>query len=227
MLLFATKRLATIWTLLTVALSALIVYNTSIYFVPDAGGTDTAPAFLLEKGAIARIPLWRAAFYFHIVGACVCLVSGAPLMFTRLLRYPAVHRTLGLIYLNSVLFVAGPTALIMTPFAKGGLAGVLGFTVAGTLWWWTTFSGYRAVLRRDIPGHTRAMVRSYALATSALSFRVYQVAFFFVGMADETNYVVSIWLSLATSIWLAETCIQRQLRPRQSIAAREPKGALL
>ena len=221
MILFTGKRLSTLWATLTIWLSALVISNSAIYFLE--GNT---PAFLLEKGDVSHLPIWRAAFYFHVVGACVCLVTGAPLMFPTLLRYRVVHRLFGFIYIISVLFVAGPAALIMTPFAKGGLLGVLGFAVAGSLWWWFTMDGYLALTLRDYAAHKRAMVRSYAVATSALSFRVYQMAFFFAGMADEPNYIVSLWLSLATSIWLSETRIERDLRPRRPAAVTTFKGTV-
>jgi hypothetical protein len=49
------------------------------------------------------------------------------------------------------------------------------------------------------------MIRSFALALSALSFRAIQAILFLTGLGDEANYVISLWLSIAASVWLAES----------------------
>lgn len=206
MFLYSVRRLSIVWTVLTIALSGLVLINNAVYF--QNGGE---PRFFLEKGAVVAMPIWRAAFYFHVVGASICLVTGIPLMFSKLLRYRRLHRNLGYLYLNSVLWMAAPAGLVMAPFAKGGTLGVLGFSLLGMLWWWTTWTGYLSIRRNDLPGHIRGMVRSYSLALSALSFRLFQAGLFYAGLADRSNYIVSLWLSLAASLWLSETCLQRRL----------------
>jgi uncharacterized membrane protein len=193
------------WTALTVAACAILLVSNAIYF--DGG---EQPRFLLEKGALARTPWWLAAFYFHVVGASVCLAVGTPLMFpiwTR--RYPQWHRRLGYVYLNAVLWMAAPSGLALALTAKGGLWGTLGFALAGAMWWKATWAGYQAIRRGDIPAHVRGMVRSYAWALSAPAFRAIQAALFCIGLDDASNYVVSLWLSIAASVMLAESFLYR------------------
>src|SRR5262245_48684185 len=99
MLLYSRLRWAGLWTALTVVACGLLVANNAIYF---SGGPT--PRFLLEKGAWAESPLWLAAFYFHVVGASLCLAAATPLMFPEWTRkHPAWHRRLGYVYLNAVL----------------------------------------------------------------------------------------------------------------------------
>lgn len=201
MLFFAKLPGARWWTLATVVASAAILWNTSIYF--DGG---PRPRFLLEKGLWPDQAWWLATFHFHIVGACVALAAGTPLMFEAWTRkHPHGHRWLGYVYINVVLWMAAPSGLVLALTAKGGAWGTAGFAVAGALWWQTTWAGYRAIRRRDLPAHIRCMVRSFALALSAPAFRVIQAGLFWVGMADETNYIVSLWLSLAVSAILSES----------------------
>lgn len=222
MYIFLDQRFSWLWTLVTIWVGVMIVWNSGIYF-----SDGPQPQFFWEKGEIADLPLWRAAFYVHVIGASVCLLTGIPLMFTRLLRYRRAHRVLGYVYVNSVLWAAAPAALVMSPFAKGGPAGALGFAVLGGLWWWTTWSGYLAIRQNDLSGHIRGMVRSYALALSAVTFRLFQAAFYFLGLDNHSNYIVSLWLSLFASIWLAETCIYARLPSTPSRAAAESlKGVL-
>jgi hypothetical protein len=205
MFLFSGLRWAKLWTALVVVGCGLLLYSNLIYF---NGGPP--PRFLWEKGAYAQMPWWLAAFYFHVVGASICLAAGLPLMFPRWTsKHPAWHRRLGYVYLTAVLWMAAPSGIALAFTAKGGVLGTLAFALAGVLWWWTTWTGYRAIRRRDISGHVRAMVRSYCWALSAPAFRVIQMALFLIGLEDSTNYVVSLWLSLAVSVWLAESCLYR------------------
>lgn len=203
---FMRMRGGWLWTAATVVICGVVLLNNAVYF---NGGA--VPRFLLEKGDWARQAWWRAAFYFHVVGASVCLATGLPLMFPRWTRrHPGWHRRLGYVYLNAVLWMAAPAGLIMAPVAKGGAWGAAGFALAGSLWWIVTWSGYRAIVRGDLAAHVRGMVRSYSLALSAPIFRVFQALFYLAGLDDGTNYVVSLWLSLAASVWLAESYLYRR-----------------
>jgi predicted membrane protein DUF2306 len=200
MLIYSGMRGARWWTIATVIACGALLVSNAVYL------EEQTPRFLLEKGVWATHPLWLAAFYFHVLGASICLATGLPLMFpvwTR--RYPAWHRRLGYLYFNSVLWMAAPAGLILALAAKGGWLGAAGFILMGELWWMSTWSGYRAIRRGDLPTHVREMVRSFSLALSAPSFRAIQAILFLTGLGDEANYVASLWLSLAVSVWLAES----------------------
>jgi uncharacterized membrane protein len=187
------------WTSM-VALSALIVAETLPYFSFDARF-----AFLVEKGELVRETLWRTCFYAHIAGGVACLASG-PLLVSALFlrRATSAHRVLGRLYVLAVLGCAGPAGLYMALHARGGALGTLGFAVLGALWIATTALGVADVLRGRIASHRRWMVRSYALALSAVFFRVAQLALYALGAGDDWNYVVSLWLSLALSVYAGE-----------------------
>ncbi|WP_425614077.1 DUF2306 domain-containing protein [Anatilimnocola sp. NA78] len=216
MIYFAKQRFAISLSIVTAIACWLIVVSNVIYF------TGEESRFHLEKGALARNPWWLATFYFHIVGASISLAAGLPLMFPAWTRkYPAWHRWLGYLYFNAVLWMAAPTGLVLAFTAKGGLLGTAGFVVAGLMWWQTTWAGYQAIRRHDLPTHIRAMVRSFAWALSAPAFRIIQIALYAGGLDDTTNYVLSLWLSMAASVWLAESCLFRIGRSTQ-VAALAP-----
>lgn len=215
MILYSGVRGAKWWSVATALACGLVLVSNAVYF--DGGAT---PRFLLEKGAWAGRPLWLAAFYFHVIGASICLAAGLPLMFPEWTRsHPVWHRSLGYVYLNAVLWMAAPAGLVLAPAAKGGWLGAAGFLLAGGLWWQTTWAGYRAILRGDLTAHVQGMVRSYSLALSAPAFRLIQALLFLCGVGDETNYVVSLWLSIAASMLLAESCLYRQGRGAFVVAA--------
>lgn len=205
MVLFSKSRFYWIWLVVTFVMSWMTLTNIRIYFLEDV-----TPIFLFEKGSLRHWAVWRTALYFHIVGAGLCLATGLPLMFKQLLRFKLLHRVLGYIYFNSVLWVAAPAGLIMAPFAKGGFWGAAGFILTGVPWWVTTWLGYRAIRRREIEQHVRWMIRSFSLALSAIWFRLIQYSLFHCGMEDQSNYLLSLWLSLGVSLFTAEMCIVRR-----------------
>ena len=200
--LFRHIRFGIVFTIAVIGLAILVLANSAVYFQ-----SAVTPAFFVEKLPISDDSLWRTAFYFHIVAASVCFVTGFPLFFPALLRFRRVHFVLGYVYFNAVLWIAAPTGLMMSPFAKGGLLAAIGFAITGVAWWWTTWCGYKSIRRGDVQTHIRWMVRSFSIALSAVFFRVIQIGLGWIDVAPESNYIASIWLSLLASVCLAESCI--------------------
>lgn len=188
------------WWMSIVALSGLILANSWRYF--SLRGNF---GFLVEKGELASEVPWRTAFYVHVAGGMACLAAGPLLLWNGLLRFsPRLHRWLGRGYAVAVLGCAGPTGLYMAFHAKGGVAGAVGFLALGLLWWGETALGVREAVARRVAEHRRWMQRSYAMALSAVFFRVIQLALHAPGVPEEANYVISIWLSLAASAAVGE-----------------------
>ena len=186
--------------MITFAMS--IVWNSAEYFI-----SGYTPAFLIEKLPISSNSVWLTAFRFHIVSSCLCLSVGFPLFFPFLLRFRRLHFVLGYIYFNAVFWVAAPTGLFLSLFAKGGAMAAVGFAATGLVWWWTTLCGYTAIRRGEVSEHIRWMARSFSTALSAVFFRVIQIVLGWMAIHPETNYIASVWLSLFASVWLAENCI--------------------
>jgi hypothetical protein len=202
-----------------IGLGALLIVNTVPYF-----SFRRDFAFLAEKGPLVSDPLWRRCFYGHLLGGVLCFALIPFLFWPRLrVRFPAVHRWLGRLYGVAVLGWAGPTGLYLSLFAKGGLAGKAAFLVLGALWWASTAVGVQTAVARRFDAHRRWMIRSASIAGSAVFFRVFHLAFFGMGLADETNYALSLWLSLAASLMVGEALVRRSPAGSPSVSL---KGAL-
>lgn len=221
MFLFAKFRWPFVWSLLALIGSLGILVGVTVYF--DSVRTAV---FLLEKGTLREHPLWKTAFYFHVVGSSACLAVGPLLMFLRLIRVRRFHAFMGYVYLNAVLWVAAPTGLILSPVAKAGWPSALGFTVTGVLWWWSTWRGYQTLGEIDLRPHIRWMLRSYSIALSAVWFRVVHqlIAFGLPAVSDSSNYIASVWLSLAISVWISEACIHRHFGRDRSATGRATRS---
>ena len=190
----------------TLALCGVIVIESLPYFT-FRSDLD----FLVEKAPVSSERVWRCCFYAHVFGGLVCLASAPFLFWNRLReRFPGLHRRLGRVYGVAVLGCAGPTGIYLALHAKGGFAGQAGFLLLGLLWWGATAQGVRSIVAGRAAAHRRWMIRSYALALSAVSFRVLHLGFFWAGMANDPNYVLSLWLSLATSLVGGEAFLRRR-----------------
>jgi hypothetical protein len=188
-----------------IGLSGLVIVNSLPYFSMRRNF-----AFLSEKGPLVADPLWRGCFYGHVLGGVVCFLTGPFLLWNRLLaRFPKLHRRLGRLYGVVVLGWAGPTGLYLACHAKGGVPGRAAFLLLGLLWWGSTARGVQAIVARRTAEHRAWMLRSYAIALSAVFFRIAHAALFWAGLPDETNYVWSLWFSLAASLAAGEALVRR------------------
>src|SRR5207247_10609055 len=114
----------------------------------------------------------RPAFILHAsLGGLALLL--APWQFVGWLRrkHPRVHRWAGRGYVGCAL-ISGVAAY---PVAFGTTAGPIasaGFALMATAWLGTTLVAWRAVRQRRYAAHRRWMIRSFALALSAVTLRI-------------------------------------------------------
>ncbi|MCC9600652.1 DUF2306 domain-containing protein [Stieleria sp. JC731] len=218
MLVFASFRFRTLWTLIFLVGSAAIVVSLLAYFRVDRTAT-----FLLEKGDLRHQPLWRTSFYIHVATSTVCLLTGPLLMFRRAIRWKTFHRWLGYVHLNAILWFAAPTGLILSLNPKGGLPSAIGFAVTAGLWWFATWRGYRTIQAGNVSEHARWMIRSYSLTLGAVWFRLIFVAMGLVlpAVSSSIDYIASVWLSLLASVWVAESSIRVAFPVKRKSTSRE------
>lgn len=179
-------------------LSGLIVWNTLPYFSSPA-----SQDFLLERPALTAQPVWRIAFFVHIAGGIVCVLSALGQFSMALLRRaPIIHRVAGRTYGVAVLALLVPSGAYLSLHAKGGLSGQLGFGVL-TIWTGiTTWMGIRTALQRRIRAHKEWMVRSYAMIATAMSFRVLYLALYAAEVPH--HYIRAVWLSFLLNLLVGE-----------------------
>lgn len=168
--------------------------------------------FLASKQLVYHIKWWRIAFYVHIFSSPVVILSGLFQFNRKLIHvYPKIHRTLGKIYIATVVFVSGPAALIMAFYANGNLYTKISFVLLSCLWLVFTWMGYIAARQRDFNRHGNFIVRSYALTLSAVTLRFYAYLMdvFQLDIAPQDAYLVLSWISWIPNLLLAEWMIRR------------------
>jgi hypothetical protein len=190
-------------------LSLLLVYNTIPYF-----NFSTDSSFLTERIALYGKAIWKYSFYFHIAAGSLCILT-ALLQFSSwiLKKRKKIHILAGKIYVFVVLIIGAPTGFYMTFFAKGGFAERACFMAMAVFWFYTTYKGFKsAAVDRNFLAHKFWMIRSYAMALTAVSFRVYHILFLLLGYSNYDNYAVSLWISVLGNAAIAEFIILLQSR---------------
>ncbi|HQU56657.1 MAG TPA: DUF2306 domain-containing protein [Chitinophagaceae bacterium] len=189
-----------------VAFSLLLIYNTLPYlsFSKDF-------SFIEERSFLFQSNFYNACFYIHISAGALCIGS-ALVQFSRyiLKKSKAIHRFFGKIYVFVVLFLAAPTGLYMSFFAKGSFWERALFMFMAIWWFITTLNGLTTIHKRNVIAHKVWMIRSYAMAMTAVTFRVYHIAFFMFGWNHLENYELSLWISVIGNMLFAEWVIFRQ-----------------
>ncbi len=188
------------------AFSLLLIYNTIPYF-SFSKNFD----FIEERSFLFQSNLYNASFYIHIAAGALC-IGTALIQFSRyiLKKSKAIHRISGKIYVFVVLFLGAPTGLYMSFFAKGSFWERALFMFMAGWWFVTTLYGLSTIHKRNVVAHKIWMIRSYAMAMTAVTFRVYHIAFYLLGWDHLENYEVSLWISVIGNMLFAEWVIWRQ-----------------
>lgn len=185
-------------------LSLLLVYNTLPYFTFSPNFT-----FIQERIVLYAKDVWRWSFYIHIAAGALCITT-ALLQFSSwiLKKRKKIHIVSGKIYVFVVLLLGAPTGFYMTFFAKGGYWERGCFMLMAIFWFYTTYKGFVTAAReRNFLAHKFWMIRSYSMALTAVTFRIYHLVFFAANWNHFDNYAVSLWLSVVGNALIAEAII--------------------
>jgi hypothetical protein len=187
--------------LLALALgSAAITAGSLVYFQGD----EYAP-FVLEKLPLAREELFVSALQVHVLAAAFAL-PGCLLLVSRtvLRRAPRLHRWLGRLVGVAVVFALAPSGFYLSLFAKGGLASTLGFVATGGVMLVGMVQGVRTARAKRFVEHRRWVWHVLAQMSVAVTSRALLFAFDAAGVAEESAYLVSLWLPVIGSALAVE-----------------------
>lgn len=186
--------------------SLLLIYNTLPYFSFNKNFD-----FIKERDLLFQSSLYKTCFYLHIAAGALC-IGTALIQFSRyiLKKSKAIHRISGKIYVGVVLFLGAPTGLYMAFFAKGSFWERCLFMFMAGWWFTTTLWGLNTIHKRNVIAHKVWMMRSYSMAMTAVTFRVYYIILYMLDWKLLENYQFSLWVSVVGNMLIAEWIIYRQ-----------------
>lgn len=156
-------------------------------------------------------PIWYFGFYTHIyLGGIALLIGWSQFVKRFRLKKISLHRTIGKIYILSVL-LSGIAGLYISFYALGGIVAQVGFGTMASVWLFTTFMAYTSIKNKEIEKHERWMIRSYALTFAAVTLRLWMPilpAIFQLEFVE--SYRIIAWLCWVPNLIIAQFIIRRK-----------------
>lgn len=186
--------------------SLLLIWNTIPYF-----NFNKDFSFIQERAVLFLQPIYNWSFYIHIFAGMFC-IGTALLQFSSYLlkKRKKIHVWSGRVYVMVVLLLGAPTGLYMSFFAKGGFAERGLFMFMAISWFFFTLKGFTTILNKQVLAHKIWMMRSYTMALTAVTFRVYYIILYLYDVPLTLNYEVSLWMSVVGNLMVAEFLIYRK-----------------
>lgn len=168
----------------------------------------------IKQTEITQNKLYLPIFYTHVYSAIFVLLAGFTQFNTSILKkYTKAHKILGYLYICIVLVLTAPSGIYMGWYANGGLIAQISFMLLGILWFIFTLIAILAILKKKILEHKKFMYRSFALATSAITLRLWKyILIYLFHLAPMDAYQIIAWLGWIPNLLIAEYLIKKKLR---------------
>ena len=152
-------------------------------------------------------------FYAHVYTSIFVLFSGFIAVFVKpKAAFRNLHRFFGKIYVILLLLLAAPSGIYMGFYANGGILAKISFVILGILWWITTYKAYLEIRKKNVLNHKKWMYRSYALAVSAITLRLWKVVLVYFFQPNPMDvYEVIAWLGWVPNLILIEILIKTKI----------------
>lgn len=167
---------------------------------------------MIKQTEVTSRPEYLPIFYVHVYSSIFALMAGfIAVFFDKNLKY--LHRFSGRIYVFVTLFLSSISGIYIGIFANGGLVAKVSFVLLGILWFYTTYQSYTEIRKRNIQQHRFWMWRSYALALSAITLRIWKVILVYLFHPNPMDvYQIIAWLGWVPNLLLVEYLIKKQKR---------------
>lgn len=171
--------------------------------------------FLAFKQQVVNNPYWMAFFYVHIFSITLCLLAGLTQFSNQFLtENKNLHRIIGKVYVYNILIINVPACFVLGLFSNGGLIGITGFLIQDILWAYFTVVAVLSVKRGNVDMHKNNMILSYAVTTTAITFRLIKNLFYDEKYHDyELFYGINVWLALGINLLIAYLILRKNSVP--------------
>lgn len=194
---------------------SVLILRITLRYIPYS---STVAFLQIKQTEVEGLSWYLPVFYTHVYSAIFTLAAGFTQFRKELLRKaPRLHRQLGYGYVIAVLLFAAPSGFLMGLVANGGPVAEAFFMTLSVFWWFSTAMALRTARQRRFAAHRAWMIRSYALALSAITLRLWKLilvkAF---APAPMDVYVIVSGLGWVPNWLFAEWIIYRQRRKSAS-----------
>jgi uncharacterized membrane protein len=193
------------WWVMTILACMVAGYGIVQYLIIGAEQAGFVQSKLSEFN-IHLSSLWYVVLTIHVISSVIALIIG-PFTLSKSFREKSLkrHRTLGRVYLLSILF-GGGSGFYLAFYATGGVISTLGFGSLSILWWVSAYLALQNIKRKRIKVHREWMIRNYSLTFAAVTLRLWLALFVVLFGVDSfgTSYTIISWLSWVPNLIVAE-----------------------
>jgi Na+/phosphate symporter len=209
------KNIFGITALILLAFFSFLMLRIIFIYIPvenDAG-------FLQLKQEYIHITEWRIAFFTHVFTSMLVLIAGFTQFSKNFLKQqPKLHRTVGYVYVINILMVTGPSGLLMSFYANGGISSQTAFVLLSVLWMGFTAMALYKAIKKDFKAHRIFMIRSFALTLSAITLRCWKVLLVnFTDIQPMDRYRIIAWLGWTLNLIIAEWIIYKYFSRKKQL----------
>lgn len=165
----------------------------------------------IKQDEVTTIPAYLTVFYIHVYSAIFTLFFGI-VQFVKITnqRIRKFHRLFGKFYFYITVLLAAPSGIYIGLYANGELVAKTAFVTLGILWWIFIVMAVVKIKQKNIIAHRNFMLRSYALAVSALTLRAWKVILVYLfQLAPMDVYQIIAWLGFVPNLVLVEYYIYK------------------
>lgn len=175
---------------------------------------NTDVAFLSIKQDYIHLLHYRVAFFIHVFSAIFVLLAGYTQFSASIRkRFPLVHRQLGWLYIIVTVLFAGPSGFIIGIYANGGLSSQISFCLLAFLWMLFTVIALIKIIKKQVSSHRIWMMRSFALALSAITLRAWKYVLVALFHPKPMNvYQIVAWLGWVLNLVIVEIIILNKIK---------------
>jgi hypothetical protein len=189
----------------TAAFSVLLFSILMLKTISQYTSLEKNTGFLAFKQQVVNNPYWMAFFYIHIFSITLCLLAGLTQFSNRFLTENRnLHKIIGKIYVYNILIINVPACFVLGLFSNGGIIGITGFLIQDVLWAYFTVAAVIFIKKGNTGRHRIYMMLSYAVTTTAITFRIVKHLFYNEGYHDyELFYGLNVWAALLINLFIA------------------------
>lgn len=194
-----------LWSLFAFSAIAIGLYPLAYVFADMSGQLlGTKNAELLKN------TFWNIGFYTHIfLGGLALFIGWLQFIKSFRTKYLGIHRKIGYVYILSVM-LSGFSGLFISFYATGPWHTKFAFFLLAAMWLLTTTFAVKAIKNKNITSHQNWMKRSYALAFSAVTLRLWLPFFMaYLRWPFIDSYMMAAWLAWIPNLLVIEYFIYK------------------
>ena len=167
---------------------------------------------MIKQTEVQERPEYLTFFYIHVYSSIFVLFFGFFAVLRKNFGIKNFHTISGKIYVVTLLLLSAPSGIYMGFFANGGFLSKISFVILGVLWWFSTFKAYQMIRQKNFKLHKQWMWRSFALAVSAITLRLWKVVIVYFFQPNPMDvYQIVAWLGWIPNILLVEYLILKKI----------------